>query len=176
MPHTRLSEHGKIEAAKIAQRMSREQVTAILTSPMQRCRETAAFIAATTARDPVVTEGWNEIDFGSWTGRSFDALQHDPAWRTWNVAREIAVTPAGVSMSNVQSTTLAAIQAIQDQHGGGRVVVVSHGDIIKATVSFYLGIPVADYTRFDIDPASISTLAVWPGGGKIMNLNQTSWQ
>ena len=179
LPGVGLSEHGRAQAATLAERLAREQITAVLTSPMLRCRETASCLAATISQAPVVTEGWNEIDFGSWSGQSFEALEGDPEWQHWNEARDTARTPNGVSVRSVQTGVMAEIEAIQDRHGGGRIAVVSHSEIIKAAVSFYLGIPLRNYASFDIDPASFSTLALWPGGGKIMSLNQAAlepWQ
>ena len=175
MPNVALSEHGRIEATALAQRLAQERITAIITSPMQRCRETAVLVAAAAGQHPIISEGWNEVDFGAWTGQSFDALEGDPTWRDWNAERDTATTSAGVSMPWIQKNVLAEIQRVQDQHGGGRIVIVSHAELIKAVLSFYLGIPLTAYMRFDIDPACFSTLALWCGGGKIMSLNQASW-
>ncbi len=174
LPGVSLSEYGRAQAATLAERMAQERITAVLTSPMLRCRETASCIAATISQVPVVTEGWNEIDFGGWSGQSFETLKGDPDWQHWNEARDTARTPAGVSVRSVQTGVVAEIEAIQGRHGGGRIAVVSHSEIIKAAVSFYLGIPLRNYASFDIDPASFSTLALWPGGGKVISLNQAA--
>jgi probable phosphoglycerate mutase len=51
---------------------------------------------------------------------------------------------------------------------------VSHGDVIKAALLHYLGLSIDAYDRFDIDPASISTIAVGSWGSKILSLNEAA--
>jgi broad specificity phosphatase PhoE len=49
---------------------------------------------------------------------------------------------------------------------------VSHSDVIKAALLYHLGLPIDAYSRFDIDPASISTLVVGEWGSKVLRLNE----
>jgi broad specificity phosphatase PhoE len=51
-------------------------------------------------------------------------------------------------------------------------VVVSHGDVIRAAVLHYLKRPIDAYHTFEIDPGSITTLALDETGGKIIGLNE----
>jgi broad specificity phosphatase PhoE len=48
---------------------------------------------------------------------------------------------------------------------------VSHADVIKAALAAVLGLTLDAHDRFDIAPASLSTLVLWEGGGKVVGLN-----
>jgi probable phosphoglycerate mutase len=75
-------------------------------------------------------------------------------------------------MTAAQARILRQIERIREQFPGTGVVLVSHGDVIKAALSHVLGLSLDAYQRFDIGPASISVLALWPGGAKIVGMNE----
>lgn len=166
-----LGEAGRAQAARLAARMAPLRLAALYTSPMQRCRETATSIGLAAGLIPKAEEAFNEIDFGTWTGRSFGVLEEDPRWRTWNVDRDRAQPPGGEAMRAAQARALAGIEALLPRHDGQAVAVVSHADVIKAILLHHLGAPLQSYGRLEISPASCSTLVIWRGGGKIQSMN-----
>jgi broad specificity phosphatase PhoE len=172
MPGVTLGDHGRRQAAALAGRMERESITAVYSSPLERARETAAPIAARLGLVPRIAEGAVEIDFGAWTGRGFASLDGDPSWERWNAARATARTPGGESMTEAQSRAVNAMVRLHRDHPEERVVVVSHCDVIKAVLAHYLAISLDGLQRFDVAPASVSTLAVWDGGGKVLGMNE----
>jgi probable phosphoglycerate mutase len=172
MPGVALGAAGRAQAAALAARLRGEAIGALYTSPVQRCRETASPIGEALGLAPMAEEALAEIDFGDWTGRRFADLQDDPRWRHWNGARDDAAAPGGESMRAVQGRVLGWIAAAREQHPDGRVALVSHGDVIKAALCSFLGLPLQGYERFDIAPASLSALAVWADGGKLLGLNE----
>jgi len=115
-----------------------------------------------------------EIDFGAWTGQPFDALRDDERWRRWNEARGSERPPGGESMAEAQARALGEVERARSEHSDGRVVLVSHGDVIKAVLAGVLGLPLDAYARFEISPGSVSALAVWDGGGKVLSMNETA--
>jgi probable phosphoglycerate mutase len=78
-------------------------------------------------------------------------------------------------MGEAQSRIVGQIEAWRKKHPAGRVVAVSHGDIIKAAICHYLGLSLSRHDSFDIDPASCSAVVVWEGGGKVLALNAKEW-
>ena len=175
MPGVRLGETGRAQSRVLAGYLAAQRITALLSSPMERALDTAAPIAERTGLPVGIDDGFNEIDVGEWAGRRFDALAADARWTAWNSRREAARTPGGESMIEVQRRALAALARLVNDHPGGRVAVVSHCDVIKAVLAAHLGMSLNDYMCFEIDPASVSTLAIWPqdGGprGKVLSLN-----
>ena len=75
-------------------------------------------------------------------------------------------------MLEAQARIVRAMERLRDAYGERSVVLVSHGDVIKAALLYHLGLPIDAYSRFDIDPASISTLAVGHWGAKVIRLNE----
>lgn len=173
MPGVSLGEVGKAQAARVAERLSGEGLSAVYSGPLERACETAEPIARLAAAAPVaVAAGLDEIDVGAWTGRSFADLDGDPRWASWNAGRARAETPGGESMRAVQDRVVGELDAIRERHRGGRVAAVSHADVIKAAVCGVLGLSLDRYGAFDVAPASVSAVVLWQGGGKVLTLNE----
>ncbi len=167
-----LAEDGVAQARRLADRMKRESIAAVLTSPIQRAAETAAILGSALGLAPKPLEAFTEIDFGAWTGRSFDSLKDDPECRLWNEARSRARPPGGESIQEVQERAVSALESLRRAHAGLAVVVVSHADVIRAALAHYLGLPLDNLLRLEISPASVSTLAVGDWGGKVVTVNE----
>jgi broad specificity phosphatase PhoE len=168
-----LGADGRRQAERLARRMRRERIDAIHTSPRRRTRETAEEIARVAPVPLSVAEELDEIDFGeSWCGRSFDDLNCDPDWRRWNKERATARTPAGESLADVQRRVVGLIRGVGSRSADGAVVLVSHADVIKLAVTHCMDIPLDRIDRFDIAPASVTTMVVGPWGSKLLALNE----
>jgi probable phosphoglycerate mutase len=76
-------------------------------------------------------------------------------------------------MAEAQARAWSEVERARVEHPDGRVVLVSHGDIIKAIVAAILGLPLDAHACFEIAPASVSALAVWSGGGKLLSMNES---
>nr|WP_210258690.1 MULTISPECIES: histidine phosphatase family protein [unclassified Devosia] len=171
-PGIRLGEAGRAQAARLGQRMASEQFDAIYASPRERTQETAAAIAAERDLPVHTAPELDEVDFGAWSGKTFDVLNTDPTWRQWNTIRSLSRTAGGESMLDVQRRALTLLERLVAEHENGRLVLVSHADIIKTLVSYVLGLPIDAWPRFDIGPASITTIVVGDWGAKLWTLNE----
>ena len=172
MPGVRLGPEGLAQADRLAERLAREAVEAVHSSPLERARETAAPIAARLGLDVQVAEALNEIDLGEWSGRSFDSLRDDPLWRSWNSARSVTRPPGGETMLEVQLRAVGHMERVRREHPDAGVVLVSHGDVIKAGLAYYLGLGADAWSRFDVDPASLSALVVGDWGARLRVMNE----
>ena len=173
MPGVSLGEVGRAQAQGVSDRLGRETaVAAVQTSPIERARQTAEPIAARLGRAVEENEALTEIDFGAWTGTAFAELERDPRWAAWNGARAVNRPPYGESMMEAQARIVGALEKLRGLHRERSVVLVSHGDVIKAALLYHLGLPLDAYSRFDVDPGSISTLVVGDWGSKLIRLNE----
>lgn len=170
MPGVSLSATGRAEAEALARCLAGSGADTLLTSPRERTAETAAPIAAALGLPAGTEPGLDEIAFGAWTGRTFDALTADPAWTAWNAERATARPPDGESMAEVQARILRVLDRFTQD--GAPVILVSHGDVIRAALLTILGLGLDAYDRIVVDPASCSELALWPGGGRVVSLNE----
>jgi probable phosphoglycerate mutase len=172
MPGVRLGALGRAQAQRLADRFARESIASVQTSPLERARETAEPIAMRLDRPLEMNDDLQEIAFGAWSGRSFEELDRNPAWRSWNTARSVHRPPGGETVLEAQGRIVAAMERLREAYRDRAVVLVSHADVIKAALLYHLGLPVDAYARFDVDPASISTLAVGDWGAKVIRLNE----
>jgi probable phosphoglycerate mutase len=166
-----LSPQGREQARQLSSFLAVAPLAEVHTSPVQRARETAEAIAHPVA-PPLVQAALDEIDFGAWTGRPFAELESDAAWRRWNAERGAAAAPGGESMAAAQRRAWDHVVDVAARHAGATVAMVSHCDIIRAVVVQILGLPLDAIFRFDIDPASVSRIAVGPWGAKVLSLNE----
>jgi broad specificity phosphatase PhoE len=172
MPGVTLGPHGRGQAQRLADRLERESVVSVQASPLERARETAEAIAVRIGESVEICEAITEIDFGSWSGMDFNALSSDPSWLAWNTARGFNRPPNGEMMLEAQARIVGAMERLRRSFCDKAVVLVSHADVIKAALLYHLGSPIDSYNRFDIDPASVSTLVIGDWGSKIVRLNE----
>lgn len=164
-----LNDAGRAEARRLAGRLRTVRLAAIHSSPRRRAVETASLIAADQQIKVELVEALDELDFGDWSGRTFDDLARDPAWQNWNQARGSAATPSGETMA---SATARAVRHIETIKENGPVLCVSHCDIIRGVAAHYLGLSADRLLSVDCDPASLTTLALHEGGGRVVSLNE----
>jgi probable phosphomutase (TIGR03848 family) len=171
MPGVALSPGGSQEAAALARRLEREPIQALYSSPLERARATAAPIADRLRLEVQVAEELNEIDYGQWTNRALADLRDVPEWRRFNHFRSGSPIPDGESMIEVQDRMLRLIERLCAVHPEQIVALVSHGDVIKATLAYYLGVPLDLFQRIELSPASLSILKVEPHGPEVLLIN-----
>lgn len=161
---------GYTEIAHLSAYLSNAGVKAVFSSPRRRAVETAQGIAVASGLDVRIEPGLDEIDFGDWTGRAFADLDGEPAWQHWNEARGHARVPGGENMAEVTDRAVEAVERIAAV--GGTTACVSHCDVIRALVAHYLGLNLDRLMSFDVDPASITILALGDGPGRVIAVNR----
>ena len=172
MPGVGMTERGRAEIASQAERLATEKIAAIYASPLQRTRESAEILAARLGLPIAFRDDLLELDFGEWTGTTFDAIRADPRWQAWSTQRSLAAIPGGESMREVQQRVVAALLELNEQHLHETVVLVSHGDVIRAVLLFALGMPLDFYNRIEIGQGSISTINIGASGIRVTTLGE----
>lgn len=172
MPGVRLNSEGRDQAGLLSERLSRERIGAVYASPLERARETAVPIAARVGLHAETIAGLTDIEFGEWTGQTFEALDADSRWIAWNTSRGAIRPPGGESMLEVQYRAVKGLERVCAEHPDTGAVVVSHADVIKAALAHYLGLALDPIGRFEVSPASISTVAAGPWGAKVQAVNE----
>jgi broad specificity phosphatase PhoE len=159
-PGVLLNAAGRREAEDLAEALAPEKIQHILTSPMERCRETAAPMAKRFGLEARVSEALNEVDFGDWTNRTFAELNLLESWKQWNVFRSGGRAPGGETMLEVQSRMIGLMAELRRQFAGQRIALVGHGDPLGAALLFYLGTPLEFIRRIELSPASVTVLTM----------------
>lgn len=178
----RLDPTGARQAATAGERLAQVPLAAIVSSPLTRCRQTAAALAVGQAQTlrpvpPVTTErGLLECDYGHWQGRSIKDLAQEDLWKVVQAQPSAVTFPGGESMQAMQARAVEAIRrhdaAIEAEHGPGAVwVAVSHGDIIKSILADALGTHLDQFQRIHVDPASLSVVRYTSTRPYVLGLN-----
>lgn len=171
----KLSETGSKQARQLVSRFNEIKVEAIYSSPLERAIETASPLAEQKRLILNVAEELLEIDYGTWTGKSFEELSSEPLWRLYNTYRGRVRIPGGEMIPEVVSRMSALMEKLRRAYQG-TVVLVSHGDPIKSVITHYTGAPLDFIMRLDVQPASISILSIDDYGAQLMTLNNTGWE
>jgi broad specificity phosphatase PhoE len=172
MPGAELDERGRAEARRIAGVLAARDITAIQSSPQTRARETAHPVAVEAGLPIEIAEAVNEIDVGDWTGRPFSALEQDPLWQLWNRARGTTRPPRGETMQELQMRVVRHLYRISSERPGARIVVVSHAEVIRAALLHALNMPLDDFWRLEIAPASVSTVVIEGDRTEVARVNE----
>lgn len=156
----------------VADRLAEEHIEALYSSPLQRTRETAEILSQRLDLPIQYREDILELDFGEWTGWTFDAVRADERWKLWSSCRSIATVPGGESMRQVQERAVTALCELRGVHPDGTVLLVSHGDVIRAALLFALGMPLDLFSRIEVGLASLSTIQIDDSGIRVIGLNK----
>jgi probable phosphomutase (TIGR03848 family) len=170
-PGVRLNARGMQQAEELPRRFAGIPVSAMYVSPLTRTQETAAPLAASFGLSINTVEDINEVDYGEWTGCRIRDLLQDPRWQQFNSFRSSTPIPGGESALMIQARMVAFVTSLHARHGDLRIVVISHGDPIKAVLMHYLGIPLDLFSRIEIGPASVSILRVSENDARVLALN-----
>lgn len=163
-PDVHLDERGLAQVTRLAGRLAALPVAAVVTSPLERCRETAEAITAAQrdagrTPDAAVDDRLAECDYGSWTGKTLKELAKDPVWRTVQTQPSAARFPDGESLAEVSARAIAAARDWDQRLGADAIwVACSHGDVIKAILADALGLHLDQFQRIVVDPASVSVV------------------
>ena len=165
LPGVRLDDVGAQQARRAGERLAAVRLAALVSSPMERCKQTAKALNA--AREEPVRisseKGLSECDYGEWQGRTLKELAKEPLWKVVQTQPSAAAFPGGESLPAMQARAVAAVRRrdadVEAEHGAGAVwVAVSHGDIIKSILADALGMHLDLFQRIFVDPASISVI------------------
>jgi probable phosphoglycerate mutase len=162
LPSVPLTEKGVAQARLIGRVLSRLQPDAIYASPLERTMATAAPLARRLGLPVQPEPDLIEIEFGEWSGRSFDELAPDPEWRVFNTRPADARIPGGERIDDVAARATRALRRLADRHPNQRVAVFSHGDVIRLALAQLLGMPLNAFRSLIVEPAACAELRLDP--------------
>lgn len=172
-PGVHLSERGREQAGMLAERLVGVPLSAIYSSPLERCRETAEPLAAARRLRIRTRAELSEVDYGAWTNRSLSQLARTKLWRAVQQAPSAARFPGGEGLLDVQERMVGALTRIADDHPHAAVAVFSHGDPIRLALAHFAGIHADLFQRLVVEPASVSAVLVGGGIPRIARVNDT---
>jgi probable phosphomutase (TIGR03848 family) len=171
-PGVHLNARGQIQAEQLVERLQEIPIQALCASPLERAQETAQPLAREYGLEIDIIPEIQEVDYGSWQGRSVAELTSDAYWVEYNRYRSLYRIPGGESLPEVQLRMVQGMERLHRMHPDGVIVMVSHSDPIKALISYLLGIPLDFIGRLEVDPASVSAVEIGDYAPKVLFFNQ----
>jgi broad specificity phosphatase PhoE len=168
-----LSAAGRVQGQRLAHSLKRQGIGKIYSSPQPRARQTAEFLAELLGDSVKIAPQLDEIDYGEWTGRSFEELRRLAQWRDFNSLRSCTRISGGELMIEVQARVLGLMASLCQRHPAMTVALVTHADVIRGALAHCLGMPLDLLLRLDISPASISMVVMEPCGPRVLCVNNT---
>ncbi|MCI2416550.1 MSMEG_4193 family putative phosphomutase [Saccharopolyspora sp. K220] len=173
-PGVGLDETGVTQAAGLVGRLAGVPLREIVVSPMQRCQDTVAGLAAQRELSPVVEPDLAEVDYGEWTGRKISELAEDALWKVVQQHPSAAVFPGGEGLAQVQARAVAAVRAHDRRMAADSVwLACTHGDVIKAVLADALGMHLDAFQRIMVDPCSVSVVRYTETRPFVLKINDT---
>jgi probable phosphomutase (TIGR03848 family) len=180
LPGISLDDRGRQQAEVVGERLADLPLAAIVSSPLERCQQTAGIIGAAHAAEPLpvqLDDRLGECKYGDWTGKSLRQLSRDPLWRVVQ-AHPSAVTfpgPDGEAMTAMQQRAVAAVRDWNARLGPEAVYLIcSHGDVIKAILADALGMHLDMSQRIQVDPCSLSIIRYTSLRPFVLRMNDVS--
>jgi probable phosphomutase (TIGR03848 family) len=183
-PGTKLDERGQTQAVAAAERLQVLPLSSVVTSPLERCAETAAAVVKAqkaAGRSPSVHRDRRllECDYGDWTLQEIKKLSKDPLWRVVQSNPSAVTFPHGEAMAGMAERAVRAIRdldaKVSAEHGEDALwLACSHGDVIKAILADALGMHLDLFQRIVVDPCSISAIRYSGGRPFVLFSNSVS--
>ncbi len=173
LPGVHLSDRGREQAERLAERLDGVPIAAVYSSPLERCLETARPLAEARGLAVRGRDDLGEIRFGAWTDRTLAQLRRTKLWRAVQTAPSTVRFPDGESYLEVQDRALREVERIALAHPRDTVAVVSHADVIRLLLAHFAGIHPDLFQRLVVDPASVSVVALGDGPRVIHKVNDT---
>jgi probable phosphomutase (TIGR03848 family) len=177
-PGIRLDEVGTRQAEDAARRLDGLPLAAAVTSPLERCKDTAAILVRGTGVRVRVERGLTECDYGDWTGQPMKALMKEDLWKVVQAHPAGVRFPGGEAMAEMAARAIRSVRAwdarVTDASGDDAVwLAVAHGDVIKSVLADALGVHLDAFQRIVVDPASLSVVRYTPHRSYVLAMNTT---
>lgn len=185
-----LNAKGRQQAQTLAEALTHAPLKAIYTSPLERAIETAHPLAVAHGLEPQIRPALIEVDYGSFQGRTYKQLKRTNLWKTMLESPTSIRFPDGETFAEVQQRVVAELDKIvrewqqpenTDATGAAEkldeavIAVFAHADIVRLALTHYLNMPLDDFFRLMVGPASVSM--VQSNGSsrpRVICINQTA--
>ena len=175
-PGVQLDETGTAQVQAVGERLAKVPLAAIVSSPLERCRQTADAVAAGRELEVQSDDRLGEARYGDWTGRTLKELVKEPLWKVVQQHPSAAVFPGpeGEGLAQTQARAVAAVREWNVKLGPDAVwLACSHGDVIKSILADALGLHLDQFQRIVVDPASVSVVTYTETRQFVFRVNDT---
>ncbi len=164
-----LSDAGRAQCERVGALLERWSVDRIVSSPLERARQSAEIIARCLDIEVETDERLAEVRFGRWQGKRYSEIIDDPEYHEFLKDPVGSPTPGGETIADVQRRGLAAIE--ERATPAARTLFVSHGDIVRSAICHFLAIPLAEFRRIRVDNCGLTAITEAAGRPEVKFVN-----
>ena len=162
-PGVHLDDVGQEQVRRAASRLAEVDLVRAVTSPLERCQQTATALLGESKVEASIEPDLNEVDYGDWSNRLLKDLSREALWQTVQRQPSAAIFPAGESLAAMSARAVGAVRRVDAEvaaaSGESAIwLAVSHGDVIKAILADALGMHLDSFQRLIVQPASLSVV------------------
>ncbi|NJL05906.1 MAG: MSMEG_4193 family putative phosphomutase [Chloroflexaceae bacterium] len=173
LPNVHLNEAGQQQAQALAERLRSFPLAAIYSSPIDRTLETAAYLAAPHNLPVQHVAEIGEVRYGDWEGGELKELSQHELWPGIQYYPSGTRFPGGgETLGEVQMRAVRAIDTLRAQHPKEMIALVSHADLLKLVIAYYIGMHIDLFQRLVINPASLTAISFQPMGPRLLAFNE----
>lgn len=165
-----LSPEGTQQVCATGKLLRSQKFDRVLCSPLLRCRQSWQQLQLDL---PLCVDGLlKEVDFGDWEGKSFTEIQGEnpEAVALWINDPHGFSFPGGDSLADFYRRVHFVYQRLLEDDGK-KILLITHGGIIRHLLCLFLGIPMDKYLLFDIQTGAYSSIAVYSEGSVLTTMN-----
>jgi broad specificity phosphatase PhoE len=173
-----LSLNGHWQSARLSEYLRGQPIDAVYASPMTRVRQTLQPMLGNGIPEPVITPDFREVDFGDWTGHSWEEVQEKFGVSpfVWLHQLDGDCIRNAESAARLRQRVEPALEAVLRNHAGQNVAIICHGGVIRMMLSMLLGLPFTRMSMFEIEYASLTRLLFQRGEPQLHLLNFSPWR
>ncbi len=170
-----LDETGMRQAQAVGERFAQSELAAIYSSPLKRAMATAEPIGRRLNLQVVPLEGINDMNFGSWEGRSIDEVreQNKELFDLWRYSPEKLRIPEGETLDDVQRRVAATVDDLAAKHEDDTVLLVTHRVVCKVLLCHLLGLDNSHFWQIAQDTTAVNRFQVVGGRSTVTLINDT---
>jgi broad specificity phosphatase PhoE len=170
-PGVHLNEKGQEQACLVAESLKSVPFQMVYSSPLERAVETAEPLIQILGEKIIILDSLAELDFGDWTGKSLRSLRKLPEWNLlmtdpgWGF-------PGGESLLEVRKRVRQMVAEVTSKAGKkDRIAIFTHGDVIRLSVEYLLGMEMGGFHHLHVDTASLTIIEYRDGKSRLLGLN-----
>lgn len=161
-----LMQDGLDQAEMVALECAKLGADVLISSPLNRTRQTAEAISRTTGLEIIFDKAWYELSFGTWDGKAIEEVRAEEpdAYQAWLNSTSYA-PGGGESYDDAAIRIEAALDKLVAEYPGKKIIVVTHNGVIKTVAKIAVGAPSDAVFHMDATPCSLSSISIWPSDG-----------
>jgi broad specificity phosphatase PhoE len=167
---------GKLQAEAVGKRLKDDNIRYIYSSPLKRAYDTAAEIARFHGLPVVKNDGFIDMDFGEWQGKLHEDIkkQFPKLYSDWQISPDSLTFPDGDNLERMRVRIRSAIDELIEKHQNDKIVVVTHGAVLRVIMCIVNNEGVDKYWQFDMDNCAITTIECSNGLYSILRENENN--